>query len=90
MDRDGDRLDRGAAGRGQGGLDIYTSSTATAASTLGFDRFTVTRLGVTPPANQKPDGGDRDAGDQRADGELSGSGSTDIDGTISELRVELR
>ncbi len=69
---------------GTAGLDLYVSSSATAASALSFDRFTVSRLGtVTPPANVKPTAviGTPDITDLTV--KLSGAGSSDTDGTIA-------
>ncbi|HYI53321.1 MAG TPA: PKD domain-containing protein [Microlunatus sp.] len=69
---------------GTAGLDLYTSSSATAPSILKFDRFTVSRLGVAPPpANQKPTAV---IGTPTIEGRtvaLSGTGSSDSDGTIA-------
>ena len=67
---------------GTAGLDLYVSSSATAAAALSFDRFTISRLGVTPPPNQKPVAA---IGTPVVDGrtvDFSGAGSSDPDGTI--------
>ncbi len=69
---------------GTAGLDLYTSSSATTTSVLAFDRFTVSRLGVVqPPVNQAPTAV---IGTPSVSGRtvgLSGSGSSDPDGTIA-------
>ncbi|MGV8909528.1 MAG: PKD domain-containing protein [Propionicimonas sp.] len=69
---------------GSAGVDVYTSGTAAAPSVLTFDRFTVSPLGGTPPpVNQSPTAviGTPTITDLVIG--LSGSGSTDSDGTIS-------
>ena len=69
---------------GGAGVDTYTSGSATAAAVHTFDRFTVTQLGATPPpANQPPVA---TIGTPTINGlavNLSGTGSTDSDGTIT-------
>lgn len=69
---------------GSAGVDVYTSGSATAAAVHNFDRFTVSRLGSTPPpTNQAPTAA---IGTPTIDDlavSLSGTGSTDPDGTIT-------
>lgn len=68
---------------GSAGVDVYTSGSATRASAVTFDRFTVTRPGTAPPANQAPTAV---IGNPTVTGlavGFSGSGSTDSDGTIT-------
>ena len=68
---------------GTAGVDLYVSSSATAASALSFDRFTVTGLGAPPPVNQRPVAV---IATPTVDGRtvsLSGTGSSDPDGRIA-------
>jgi PKD repeat protein len=69
------------------GLDVYPSSSAATPATATFDRYTVTRLGTTPPpANQAPTATIATPTiDERAIA-VNGSSSTDPDGTITTYR----
>ena len=69
---------------GSAGVDVYTSGSAAAAAVNTFDRFTVSRLGSTPPVNQAPTAviGTPTVNDLGVS--LSGTGSTDSDGTITD------
>ncbi len=66
------------------GIDVYPSSTAAAPATATFDRYTVSRLGTTPPpTNQAPTAAfAAPAVDERSIS-VNGTGSTDPDGTIA-------
>ena len=75
---------------GTAGLDLYISGSAAAASALAFDRFTVSRLGATPPVNQEPDCGHRHARDQRAHGQSQWHGLHRSRWHHRRLRLELR
>ena len=68
---------------GSAGVDTYTSGTAAAAAVVTYDRFTVSPLGSTPPVNQSPTAviGTPTITDLTVG--LSGTGSTDSDGTIT-------
>ena len=65
------------------GIDVYPSGSATSAATTLFDRYTVTRLGVTPPANQAPTAviGTPTVSERTVT--VRGAGSSDPDGTIA-------
>lgn len=70
-------------GAGSVGVETYVSSSAGAPSTVAFDRLVVTAPGVTPPPNQLPTAV---IGTPTVTGRtvgLSGSGSSDPDGTIA-------
>jgi PKD repeat protein len=76
----------GLQAAGTAGLDLYTSGSATAPSVLAFDRFTVSRLGVVqPPVNQPPVGVIGTPGVTGRAVTLSGTGSSDPDGTIASF-----
>lgn len=65
------------------GIDVYLSSSATAPSTVAFDRFTVTRPGVIPAPNQPPTAAIGTPAIDERTVTVSGSGSSDPDGTIA-------
>lgn len=70
---------------GTAGVEVYTSGTATGASTLSFDRFTVTALGaVTPPANQPPKARIATPTINDLTVNVDATGSTDTDGNITK------
>lgn len=73
----------GLQAAGSTGIDVYTSSSATAPSTVSVDRFTASPLTTTPPVNQPPDAviGTPTVTDLKVD--LSATGSSDPDGTIT-------
>ncbi len=84
VDRDHHRLHRQPADAGWRWRRHLHLGTATAAAVLTFDRFTVSPLGTTPPpVNQPPTAA---IGTPTINGlavNLSGTGSTDSDGTIT-------
>lgn len=66
------------------GLDVYTSSTAGAASTVSVDRFMASPVGpVTPPANQAPTAVIDTPTVTDLTVHFSGTGSTDPDGAVT-------
>ncbi|MCA0297012.1 MAG: PKD domain-containing protein [Actinobacteria bacterium] len=67
---------------GSTGIDVYTSSSAAAASTVSVDRFTASRLGA-PPANQPPNAVIASPTITNLKADLSATGSSDPDGTIT-------
>lgn len=73
-------------GPGAVGLDLYASSSAASASTVAVDRFTATRLGAAPPANQAPTAVIGTPVVSGRSVSLSGAGSSDPDGTITAWR----
>ena len=69
------------------GIDVYPSSSAAAPATVTFDRYTVTRLGMTPPpANVGPTATIAAPGIDERTITVNGTGSTDPDGTITTYR----
>jgi hypothetical protein len=68
---------------GSAGVDVYTSSSASAATVITFDRFTVSPLGTPPPTNEAPTAVIGTPVITNLAVALSGSGSSDSDGTIT-------
>ncbi len=69
---------------GSAGVDTYTSSSATNPAVHTFDRFTVSPLGATPPpVNQPPTAAIGTPAITNLSVGLSGTGSTDSDGTVT-------
>lgn len=70
------------------GLDVYTSGSATAPAVASFDRYTVTPSGATDPVNRPPSAV---IGDPTITGRtvsVSGSASSDPDGSINTYQWE--
>lgn len=73
-------------GPGSAGLRTYTSSTASSPATVRVDRFTVSRLGVAPPANVPPTAVISAPAISQLTVSLSGSESSDSDGSVASYR----
>lgn len=71
---------------GSVGIDVYPSSSATSPSTVAFDSYAVTPPNPTPPANQPPVAVIGTPSVDERTVTLSGSGSSDPDGSIVGYR----
>ncbi len=73
---------------GTTGIDVYQSGSATSPATMTFDRYTITRLGVAPPANLPPTALIGTPMISERTVTVSGAGSSDPDGTITSYAWE--